>query len=483
MRTAKPAPAGSAEPARAGTPELTSAGTAHVARDGFAAASGQIRTRGHERAVASVRRMIAGRVPHAILISGPPGIGKTTLALDLAAGLLCDDPDPLARPCRACRGCRLVERGRHPDVHRLAPSGPGDQIRIGARDRPEDGTVRRLASDLVLMSVEGGARVAIVERADRLTDDAQTALLKTLEEPPAGVTIVLCADDEDRLLPTVRSRSARVRLGPVATREIETILTEAGVAEPPLAARLARIAAGRPGAARVLARAPDAVAARDEIARSLLDLLDATPAPRLAAVRDLTARATELARAIDRAAAVDEGSEAGVAQPARRGRTRAPGPAASPTMPTASLAAGPVPGGPPPGGGSTGSDDAETAADGDTAEETGGKTSVPAAERRRAASILVGLWRELARDLLVVVLGEERQVRDPALLDDLREAATRLGVPQAGSTANGAPPAGAGLGRFLGRLDTAGELLEANVRPELVVDTLLLHWPRTGLRS
>jgi hypothetical protein len=152
-------------------------------------------------------------------------------------------------------------------------------------------------------------------------------------------------------------------------------------------------------------------------------------------------------------------------------------------MPTASLAAGPVPGGPPPGGGSTGSDDAETAADGDTAEETGGKTSVPAAERRRAASILVGLWRELARDLLVVVLGEERQVRDPALLDDLREAATRLGARQAGSAANGAPPAGAGLGRFLGRLDTAGELLEANVRPELVVDTLLLHWPRTGLRS
>jgi DNA polymerase III subunit delta' len=423
-------------------------------------AAGTMRTRGHDRALASIRRMVAGRVPHAILISGPGGIGKTTLALDLAAGLLCDDPDPLARPCRACRGCRLVERDRHPDVHRLAPSGPGDQIRIGTRDRPEDGTVRRLASDLVLMSVEGGPRVAIIERADRLTDDAQTALLKTLEEPPAGVTIVLCADDEDRLLPTVRSRAARIRLGPVAVREIELILGDGGLAEPPLAARLARIAAGRPGAARTLARAPEAIAARDEIARSLLDLLAAGPAHRLAAVRELTARATDVMRALGRAGLVADDVESGAGgEPAKRGRARTKGSAAIPTR-----TAGPV---------AAGSDDESGSDDSEVIDEPGaGKTSVPAAERRRAAVVVVGLWRELARDLLLVALGEERQVRDPALLDDLREAASNL-------RAAAAPQEfAAGLGRFIGRLDAAGELLDANVRPELVLDTLLLHWPR-----
>ena len=309
------------------------------------------------------------------------------------------------------------------------------------------------------MAVEGGARIAIIERADRLTDDAQTALLKTLEEPPAGVTIVLCADDEDRLLPTVRSRAARIRLGPVATREIEAILSDAGVAEPPLAARLARIASGRPGAARTLARAPDAVAARDEIARSLLDLLAAPTSARLAAARDLTTRATAFARAFDRGAALADGSDDTGVGPTKRGRVRAKGPAATdlPANPAPATSPGPTT------GDDDGGDEAEAADDAGA-----GKTSVPAAERRRAASVLVGLWRELARDLLVVTLGEERQVRDPALLDDLRVAAGSLGSSEAA------------LGAFLGRLDGAGELLEANVRPELVLDTLLLHWPRAA---
>ena len=438
------------------------------------AVAGRMRTRGHDRAVEAVRAMIRGRAPHALLIGGPTGIGKTTLALDLAAGLLCTDPDPAARPCRNCRGCRLVERGRHPDLHRLVPSGPGDTIRIGTRDRPEDGTVRRLALDLVLLPMEGGARVALVERADRMGDDAQTALLKTLEEPPGGVTIVLCADDEDRLMPTVRSRCARLRLGPVATREIEGILADEDLADPPAAARLARLSAGRPGLARSLARSPDAVAARDESARLILDLLRQGPAARLTAARDLVTAAGLFDRDLARAGAADDAGDPAEGGPGSGRSTRSTGRGRGPAAKVAERGA--TSPSPSPPAGADGAD--ASPGDAEEEEEETATTTRSAAQRRRAVAIVIALWRDLARDLIVVRLGAERDVRDPGLLDDLRAASGALGDPgRAGPAAEADDPATRLLTGFLRRLDAAGELLEANVRPELVLDTLLLAWP------
>lgn len=411
-------------------------------------------TRGHPAAATAIRAMIAGTPPHAIVIAGPAGVGKMTLALDLAAGLLCDAPEPAARPCRECRGCHLVERGGHADLHVLAPSGPGNQVRIGASSDPEPGTVRRLISDLALLPVEGGARVAIIERADRLTDDAQSALLKTLEEPPAGVTIVLCADREDRLLPTVRSRCVRVRLGPVATRDIEEILADAGVADAPTAARLARLSAGRPGIARVWALAPDAVTARAEIARSLLDLAGERTARRLSIGRELLVRAGDVVRALDRA--VQPPVQAATPKRGRKGvqaaaeAAPAGGPAAIANLESATTEL-------------LDATSADPTADEDIDVPAVRDVRAPAAERRRAAAALVEIWRDVTRDLLLVGLGEERRLRDPGMLDDLRAAA--------GLTAGD-------LGPFLVRLDRTAELIEANVSPELAFDVLLLAWPR-----
>jgi len=108
--------------------------------------------------------------------------------------------------------------------------------------------------------------------------------------------------------------------------------------------------------------------------------------------------------------------------------------------------------------------------------------SASAAERRRAVANVIGIWRDLVRDLLLVRLGDERQVRDPGLLDDLRAAAARLRTSPDPAEPNGTNAArtDAGLAAFLARLDAVGELVEANARPELALDSLLLGWPRTG---
>jgi hypothetical protein len=338
----------------------------------------------------------------------------------------------------------MVDSGNHPDLHRLAPEGPGGQIRIGERSNADPGTIRRLVSDLSLLPVEGGARVAIIEGAHRMNDDAQSALLKTLEEPAGGITLILCADEEELLLPTIRSRCARIRLGTLDVREIEAILGEQAAADPPTAARLGRLAGGRPGIALAYARAPEAVLARAEIARSLLDLLGASRARRLAGARELLASAAIVAAALAETAppAGDEAAPVG-----RAGRGRRAVPRAGRPAPTAGSSA-------------------DAGADGEV-EPAESSRRAPAAERRRAAAQLIEIWREVARDLAVVRVGRPGQVRDLALLDDLTAAA------------EGLDPAAAP--RFLVRLARAGELLDVNVGPELLVDDLVIAWrPRSA---
>jgi DNA polymerase-3 subunit delta' len=241
---------------------------------------GTFLTQGHPAASAAIERAVVSEHPtHALLLVGPRGVGKTTLAFDLAAGLLCLADEPAQRPCRDCSACRKVAADNHADLHLVQPAGAGEQIRIGQ--------VQDLSSELALTAMEGRFRVAVISAAQRLNLDAQNALLKTLEEPGPATCIVLCADDAAPLLPTVLSRSARLRLAPLSIESLTRLLIDAEHAQAAQARALAIAAAGRPGLAIRLATQPQAVLARARISSTLLDLMPADRRTRLGAAADL----------------------------------------------------------------------------------------------------------------------------------------------------------------------------------------------------
>ena len=164
------------------------------------------------------------RLPHALLVHGAPGVGKLALAEHMAQLLLCEHADAARRPCGACEGCRWFAAGSHPDLRRVEPEALAKQPLEA--EEGEEGTgeasparrtrqpslqirieqVRALADFLNLRSHRGRLRVALVHPAEDMNENAANALLKGLEEPPAGAVFILVSHRPARLLPTIRSR-------------------------------------------------------------------------------------------------------------------------------------------------------------------------------------------------------------------------------------------------------------------------------------
>ncbi len=349
------------------------------------------------RAIA-VRSAAAGKLQRTLLVHGPQGAGKDAFIDDLLALLLCADPDPQRRPCNACRSCRMARSRTHPDLVIGSPErwrearSTGESIVAAAR---------RWLGESAGSPIAGDRRVVLIEQADRANEPTQNALLKALEEPTGRHMYILVADEPSRLLPTIRSRSQSLRIGPVPHGELVAWLIDRERLPQDQADALARIAGGLSGTAVRFARTPELLDWRRRTQQELLGLLERGPADRFGSVRDL----------------LDDAGRLG-AQPVGEPSEDAP------------------------------DDDAPR---------------TPTSVQREAAALIVGVWRDLARDLMVTAIGTARTAPADSLLTGLAAAAARLD-PEA-------------LSAFLELLERIDDGLRQNAAPRLALEMAMLVWP------
>ena len=207
----------------------------------------------------SIRVQLLGqgldRLPHATLLVGPEGVGKTAFSEQLAALLLCESIAPELTACGQCQACRWLDAGNHPDFRRVAPDGD-DDAEEGVVEKTAEKTkkrsariiridqIRELEAFVFVGSHRNGNRVVLITEADAMNPAAANALLKILEEPPSSVYFILVSSITKSLLPTLRSRCRVIPFSPPDAVAATAWLATAGLEKQ--AARYLNLAGGAP---------------------------------------------------------------------------------------------------------------------------------------------------------------------------------------------------------------------------------------------
>jgi len=224
---------------------------------------------GHQWAVDLLQaHLIHQRLRHAYLITGPTGVGRRTLAVWFAQAINCSTPPTPGEPCQQCRNCRQIADMQHPDLSVVQADPPGSILKVEP--------VRELQRTLALTPYQAENRIALLLRFEEANLNAANALLKTLEEPPPNVVMILTAQSQEDLLPTIVSRCESVRLRPLPLDETAAGLQTHWNLPEDEARELAHLSGGRPGYAITLHKNPETLEQRQTWLNDLFDLLKQT---------------------------------------------------------------------------------------------------------------------------------------------------------------------------------------------------------------
>jgi DNA polymerase-3 subunit delta' len=235
---------------------------------------------GHDWAVDYLRKgMLHNRIRQAYLIAGMPSIGKTRFAQAFAAALNCTHADLMQRPCGECRSCRLMSSGNHPDIVYSELDPNTGALKIEA--------LRTVMQRIALKPYESRYRIAVIADFEKARGQAQDAILKTLEEPPAHAILILLANSTENTLNTIISRCQVIYLRPLASDVLRDVLVEQYQAETEHATLIARLSSGRIGWAIDAVQNLDTLRQRDSALNMLEEIVTMNRAARFDLANDL----------------------------------------------------------------------------------------------------------------------------------------------------------------------------------------------------